>query len=172
MTGEGADRHAAWQPSDPARRVRDGRRYTLFYISMVFSLSYGVGKLHLARETFLGLLLRRAVHGDGHADLGHRERPRFGRKPLLVVGCILAILSGFAIAPLLGSGNTMLVALFLTIELFLMGVAFAPMGAFLPELFPTNGILGFPTNASVAPLLANRGGLTWVGGYGRQRQSA
>ncbi|MDR5662820.1 MFS transporter, partial [Burkholderia cenocepacia] len=62
--------------------------------------------------------------------------------------------------------------------LFLMGVTFAPMGALLPELFPTNvrytgagvaynlgGILGASIAPYIAQLLAARGGLSWVGGY-------
>ena len=59
-------------------------------------------------------------------------------KPVLIAGCLVAILSGFTMLPLLGSGQIELVALFLIIELFLMGATFAPMGALLPELFPTN----------------------------------
>jgi MFS family permease len=80
--------------------------------------------------------------------------------------------------PLLGSGSTPLVLLFLVIELFLMGVTFAPMGALLPELFPTRvrytgagvaynlgGILGASVAPYIAQLLAAHGGLAWVGGY-------
>jgi MFS family permease len=75
-------------------------------------------------------------------------------------------------------GPTPLVQLFLIIELFLMGVTFAPMGALLPELFPTNvrytgagvsynlgGILGASVAPYIAQLLAAHGGLSWVGGY-------
>jgi MFS family permease len=103
---------------------------------------------------------------------------RFGRKPVLIVGIIAAILSGFTMAPLLGSGSTPLVALFLIIELFLMGVTFAPMGALLPELFPTHvrytgagvsynlgGILGASIAPYIAQVLASQGGLGWVGMY-------
>ncbi|MET1027971.1 MAG: MFS transporter, partial [Dongiaceae bacterium] len=67
---------------------------------------------------------------------------------------------------------------FLALALFLMGITFAPLGAMLPELFPTRlrytgaslaynlgGILG----ASLAPYIAQRlvteGGLAWVGYY-------
>jgi MFS family permease len=152
--------------------------YTLFYISTVFSLSYGVAKLHFARETFLGLLCLAVVFMALATPISAIASDRFGRKPVLIVGCLLAILSGFAMAPLLGSGDTIQVALFLTIELFLMGVTFAPMGALLPELFPTNvrytgagvaynlgGILGASVAPYIAQLLANRGGLAWVGGY-------
>jgi MFS family permease len=152
--------------------------YTLFYISTVFSLSYGVSTLHFTREKFLGLLCFAVIFMAIATPLSALASDKFGRRPVLIVGCIAAILSGFTMAPLLGSGNTYAVALFLTIELFLMGVTFAPMGALLPELFPTNvrytgagvaynlgGILGASVAPYIAQLLANRGGLSWVGGY-------
>jgi MFS family permease len=152
--------------------------YTLFYISTVFSLSYGVSTLHFTREKFLGLLCFAVIFMAIATPLSALASDKFGRRPVLIVGCIAAILSGFTMAPLLGSGDTYAVALFLTIELFLMGVTFAPMGALLPELFPTNvrytgagvaynvgGILGASVAPYIAQLLANRGGLAWVGGY-------
>ncbi len=103
---------------------------------------------------------------------------RFGRRPVLLVAAALAGLSGFAIAPMLGDGGTGTVLLFLIVELALMGFTFAPVGALLPELFPTalrytgassayslGGILG----GSLAPYIAQRlvafGGLQWVGYY-------
>ncbi|ANA33003.1 MFS transporter [Ralstonia mannitolilytica] len=152
--------------------------YTLFYISTVFSLSYGVGTLHFSRPSFLGLLCLAVVFMGLATPLSAWASDRFGRKPVLIVGIIAAILSGFTMAPLLGSGQTPLVALFLIIELFLMGVTFAPMGALLPELFPTNvrytgagvsynlgGILGASIAPYIAQKLAEQGGLSWVGMY-------
>lgn len=152
--------------------------YALFYISTVFSLSYGVASLGYSRETFLGLLCFAVLFMALATPLSAWASDRFGRKPVLIVGGILAILSGFTMEPLLTHGTTGGVALFLCIELFLMGVTFAPMGAMLPELFPTRvrytgasaaynlgGIVG----ASVAPFFAQKlvamGGLSWVGGY-------
>ncbi|MBU9187097.1 MFS transporter [Burkholderia gladioli] len=152
--------------------------YTLFYISTVFSLSYGVGTLHIARPDFLGLLCIAVVFMAIATPISAWAADRYGRKPVLIVGGLLALLSGFTMAPLLGSGSMPLVALYLIIELFLMGVTFAPMGALLPELFPTNvrytgagvaynlgGILGASIAPYIAQLLAARGGLSWVGGY-------
>jgi metabolite-proton symporter len=152
--------------------------YALFYISTVFSLSYGVSTLGYSRETFLGLLCFAVVFMGLATPLSAWASDRFGRKPVLIVGAIAALLSGFAMEPLLGSGSMPLVALFLTLELFLMGVTFAPMGALLPELFPTNvrytgagvaynlgGILGASIAPYIAQLLAAHGGLSWVGGY-------
>ncbi|WP_017904961.1 MFS transporter [Pseudomonas asplenii] len=152
--------------------------YALFYISAVFSLSYGVANLGYSRETFLGLLCFAVLFMAAATPLAAWASDRLGRKPVLIVGALLALLSGFTMEPLLGHGSTWGVALFLSLELFLMGVTFAPMGALLPELFPTHvrytgasaaynlgGIVG----ASAAPFFAQKlvtmGGLSWVGGY-------
>lgn len=152
--------------------------YALFYISTVFSLSYGVSTLGYSRETFLALLCFAVVFMALATPLSAWLSDKYGRKPVLIVGGVLAIGSGFLMEPLLTSGSTTGVALFLAIELFLMGVTFAPMGALLPELFPTHvrytgasaaynlgGIVG----ASAAPFFAQKlvamGGLSWVGGY-------
>ncbi|WP_248803661.1 MFS transporter [Pseudomonas sp. MWU13-2100] len=152
--------------------------YALFYISAVFSLSYGVANLGYSRETFLGLLCFAVLFMAAATPLAAWASDRFGRKPVLILGAVLALLSGFTMEPLLGHGSTAGVALFLCLELFLMGITFAPMGALLPELFPTHvrytgasaaynlgGIVG----ASAAPFFAQKlvamGGLSWVGGY-------
>ncbi|MEF9386675.1 MFS transporter [Ralstonia solanacearum species complex bacterium KE056] len=152
--------------------------YTLFYISTVFSLSYGVSTLHFTRPGFLGLLCLAVVFMALATPLSAWASDRWGRKPVLLAGILGAILSGFTMAPLLGSGSTPLVALFLILELFLMGVTFAPMGALLPELFPTHvrytgagvsynlgGILGASIAPYIAQVLVAQGGLAWVGAY-------
>ena len=96
----------------------------------------------------------------------------FGRrKSMVVITTLIILFALFAFKPLLGSGNPLLVFAFLLIGLSLMGLTFGPMGALLPELFPTevrytgasfsynvSSILG----ASVAPYIA-----AWLqGNYG------
>jgi MFS family permease len=67
-----------------------------------------------------------------------------------------------------------IIGLFLFVQLFLMGVTFAPMGAFLPELFPTRvrytgasvtynlaGVLGASFAPFIAQTLAAKGGIGW-----------
>jgi MFS family permease len=152
--------------------------YALFYISTVFSLSYGVTTLGIPRPQFLGMLCVAVVFMAAATPLAAMAGDRYGRRPVLLVAGSAALLSGFLLEPMLGSGSPWQITAFLSIELFLMGATFAPMGALLPELFPTavrytgagaaynlGGILG----ASLAPYLAQQlvlhGGLAWVGGY-------
>ncbi|UUQ66522.1 MHS family MFS transporter [Pseudomonas fuscovaginae UPB0736] len=152
--------------------------YALFYISAVFSLSYGVANLGYSRETFLGLLCFAVLFMAAATPLAAWASDRFGRKPVLIIGAVLALLSGFTMEPLLSHGSTWGVALFLSLELFLMGITFAPMGALLPELFPTHvrytgasaaynlgGIVGGSAAPFFAQKLVAMGGLSWVGGY-------
>ena len=152
--------------------------YALFYISTVFALSYGVATLHIPRSQFLSMLCIAIVFMAAATPLAAIAGDRYGRRPVLLVAGSAAFLSGFLLAPMLGSGSLWQITAFLSIELFLMGATFAPMGALLPELFPTSvrytgagasyslgGILG----ASLAPYIAQQlvlyGGLAWVGGY-------
>ncbi|MFV0432406.1 MAG: MFS transporter [Leucobacter sp.] len=62
---------------------------------------------------------------------------RFGRRRTLIWVTIGIALFGFTFVPLLG-GTTPLVMFFLALGFTLMGLTFGPMGAFLPEMFPTN----------------------------------
>jgi metabolite-proton symporter len=151
--------------------------YALFYISSVFALGYGVTNLHIPRTTFLSMLCVAAVVMALATPLSAALADRFGRRPVLLVASAIAALVGFAL-PVLLSGGEIPTLVFLCLALGVMGLTFAPLGALLPELFPTavaytgasiaynlGGILG----ASLAPYLAQRlleyGGLSWVGYY-------
>lgn len=152
--------------------------YALFYIATVFSLSHGTRELGYSRQEFLLLECVAIVFMALAIPLAATAADRFGRRPVMLSGCALAAVSGLAMAPLFASGGVVGITAFLALELFLMGWIFGPMGAFLPELFPTRvrytgasvaynlgGIVG----ASFAPYLAQKlvmaGGLPWVGGY-------
>jgi metabolite-proton symporter len=152
--------------------------YNLFYTATVFCLSYGTNTLHIARQDFLAMLCVAVLLMTLATPLSAYLSDRFGRKPVLMVGSVLAILAGFLLSPLLASASISLITLFLGIALFLMGTTFAPMGAFLPEQFPVavrytgaglayqlGGILGASFAPSVSQWLVNLGGLPWVGGY-------
>lgn len=152
--------------------------YTLFYITTAFLLQYGTKHLDITNQTFLGFLCVAVIFMAIATPISAMLSDKYGRKPILIVGLILTIISGMVMVPFMASGSKILVLAFLCLELFLMGIIFAPMGALLPEIFPVNvrytgssaaysigGILG----ASIAPIIANylvnEGGLLWVGYY-------
>ena len=152
--------------------------YALFYLTTVFSLSYGVTKLGIARPDFLGMLCIAVIFMAAATPLAAWAGDRFGRRPVLIVAGSTALLSGFLMEPMLNSGSMLQITVFLSLELFLMGATFAPMGALLPELFPTavrytgagaaynlGGILGASLAPYIAQQLVQHGGLSWVGGY-------
>jgi MFS family permease len=55
---------------------------------------------------------------------------------VLIAGCVGGILLGLVFAPAMTSGSMMLIWLFLSIALFVMGFVYGPLGAWLPSLFP------------------------------------
>ena len=139
--------------------------YALFYISTVFSLSYGTATLHIPRQQFLGMLCVAVLFMAAATPLSAWAADRYGRRQILLIAGSGAFLSGFALEPMLNSGSPFIITAFLSLELLLMGATFAPMGALLPELFPSalrytgagtaynlGGILG----ASFAPYVAQR----------------
>ena len=152
--------------------------YHLFYTATVFCLSYGTQTLQIARPVFLGWLCVAILGMAIATPLAAWSADHFGRRPVLLCGQVLAVLLGFALAPMLGSGHWLWIVLFLFVALFLMGVTFAPMGAFLPEQFPVavrysgaglsyqlGGILGASFAPAIAQALVQQGGLVWVGWY-------
>ena len=151
--------------------------YALFYITTVFALGYGVGQNHIPRTTYLELLCVAAVCMALASPVASWLADRLGRRPVLLGASALAVLVGLAL-PYLISGGAVPTLIFACLALGTMGLTFAPLGAQLPVLFPTNvaysgasvayslgGILG----ASLAPYIAVQlqawGGLAWVGYY-------
>ena len=151
--------------------------YALFYISTVFALGYGVNVRHIPRTDFLSMLCVAVLFMALATPLSAALADRFGRRPILLGASVLAALVGLALPSLL-NGGAMETLLFLSLALGVMGLTFAPLGALLPELFPTaiaytgassaynlGGILGASLAPYLAQLLLERGGLPFVGYY-------
>lgn len=152
--------------------------YAVFYLSTVFALSYGTTTLGFTRPTFLLFECIAVVFMALAIPVSGWAADAYGRRPVLLTGLAFTAGLGVLLGPMLGSGEGPLVLGFLCLGLLAMGWLFGPMGALLPELFPTRvrytgasvsynlaGILG----ASAAPYLAQqlvaRGGIGWVGLY-------
>jgi MFS family permease len=97
---------------------------------------------------------------------------------LVITVGIIAYGASFDLMLAPASATTGSVTLFLIIGMTLMGLAFGPMSAVLPELFPTNvrytgsgiaynmsGILGAAVAPFIATWLAAKHGVAWVGMY-------
>jgi metabolite-proton symporter len=164
--------------------------YVLFYFMTTFTLTFGTAKRTVAegaaaaaaagkpfnpagfqiglgylRNDFLVMLIIGVVFFGLLTPVAGLLADRFGRRPTLLVITALIALFGLTFQAWFGSsaGNAFATTAFLAVGLALMGLTFGPMGALLPELFPTNvrytgsaisynvaSIIG----ASIAPIVA------------------
>ncbi len=156
--------------------------YTLFYIMTVYSMTYGTSPipkgLGFSRNSFLWMLMVAVIAFGLLIPVAGMLADAYGRrKTMIVVTCGMLV---FAVLfpSLLGSGSQPLVMLFLVLGLGLMGLTFGPMGALLPELFPTevrytgasfsynvSSILGASVAPYIAAWLTANYGLFYVGVY-------
>nr|WP_113865762.1 MFS transporter [Brenneria salicis]NMN92735.1 metabolite-proton symporter [Brenneria salicis ATCC 15712 = DSM 30166]RBP63712.1 metabolite-proton symporter [Brenneria salicis ATCC 15712 = DSM 30166]RLM31001.1 transporter [Brenneria salicis ATCC 15712 = DSM 30166] len=156
--------------------------YTLFYIMTVYSMTYGTKPipdgLGFSRNSFLWMLMVAVIGFGLTIPVAGYLADAFGRRrTMIVVTCIMLVFS-MLFPSLLGSGNQALVMGFLVLGLSLMGLTFGPMGALLPELFPTevrytgasfsynvSSILGASVAPYIAAWLTANYGLFYVGVY-------
>ncbi|MDX6916229.1 MFS transporter [Pectobacterium carotovorum] len=156
--------------------------YTLFYIMTVYSMTYGTTPepkgLGFSRNSFL-LMLMIAVIGFGlMVPVAGYLADAFGRRKTMITITCLMIVFAMLFPYMLGSGNQALVMGFLVLGLSIMGLTFGPMGALLPELFPTevrytgasfsynvSSILGASVAPYIAAWLTANYGLFYVGVY-------
>jgi metabolite-proton symporter len=152
--------------------------FALFYLSTAFALGYGTTRLGYPRETFLGVQLVAILFLAAGILLSGWLSDRFDPRRVLIGGCLAAVVTGFALAPLMESGSLALIGVFLAAALFVMGFVYGPLGAWLPGLFPARvrytgasmafnlgGILGGGLAPVIAQALSATGGLRPVGWY-------
>jgi metabolite-proton symporter len=150
--------------------------FVLFYLMIVFALSWGTTALHYNRDTFLIFQLAGVVFFGAAIPFsaGLAER---GRRPVMFGATILIGLFGLVLAPLFRSGTGGALAMMI-VGLTLMGVTYGPLGTVVSELFPTSvrytgcsitfsmaGILGASLAPYIATWLATKYGLQYVGYY-------
>jgi metabolite-proton symporter len=160
--------------------------YVLFYLMTTFSLSYGraavdapVAGLGYDYRSFVLMMIAGVVFFGIFTFLSGPWADKWGRRKTLILVTSGIIVFGLSWVPLLSLGSVGVMA-WLIIGFSLMGMTFGPMGALLPELFPSNvrytgsgiaynvsSILG----AAVAPFIAvalwtaGGGSPFWVGVY-------
>ena len=124
--------------------------YTLFYTLATWSLAWGTksteqggGNLGFANQEYLLMLMIAVCVFAAFIVISCVNADKFGRKRVIIISscCLIAfaLLFPFLLDPaVVGQRNFATNLLFLCIGFALMGTAFGPIGAFLPELFDAN----------------------------------
>ena len=124
--------------------------YTLFYTLATWSLAWGTktieqggGNLGFTNREYLLMLMLAICVFAAFIVISCVNADKFGRKRVIVFSscCLVAfaLLFPFLLDPaVVGQRNFATSLLFLCIGFALMGTAFGPIGAFLPELFDAN----------------------------------
>lgn len=124
--------------------------YTLFYTLATWSLAWGTktieqggGNLGFTNREYLLMLMLAICVFAAFIVISCVNADKFGRKRVIVFSScclvVFALLFPFLLDPaVVGQRNFAASLLFLCIGFALMGAAFGPIGAFLPELFDAN----------------------------------
>jgi metabolite-proton symporter len=150
--------------------------FVLFYLMIVFALSWGTTALHYSRSSFLLIQMVGIVFFAAAIPLS-ASLAEHGRRRVMFLITALIGLFGFFLAPLFTSGIHGAIVM-MTVGLTLMGLSYGPLGTIISELFPTPvrytgsslafstaGILGASLTPYIATWLAKTYGLPYVGYY-------
>lgn len=164
--------------------------YTLFYTLATWSLAWGTktveqggGNLGFTNQEYLLMLMIAVCVFAAFIVISCVNADKFGRKRVIIISscCLIAfaLLFPFLLDPaVVGQRNFATNLLFLCIGFALMGTAFGPIGAFLPELFDANvrysgsgigynlaAIVGAAFVPTIATCLSHHWGVHSVGLY-------
>ena len=150
--------------------------FILFYLMIVFALSWGTTVLGFTREKFLLMQLFDTLFFAVTIPVSAMLAERGRRRAMLWITTGI-FLFGFVLAPLFAAGTIGALSM-MAIGLTLMGLTYGPLGTVVSELFPTPvrysgsslafnfaGILGASLAPYIATWLARNYGLQYVGYY-------
>jgi metabolite-proton symporter len=153
--------------------------FATYYMATAFLLGYGTTALGYARNQFLLVQVGAIVFMAIGILISGVLSDRFSPRAVLIGGCISVMaLAGPLMAPMMQSGSIVIVFAYLSLALLCMGLAYGPLGAWLPSLFPTRvrytgvsiafhvaTIIGGGVAPYFSQTLAQTGGLVPVGYY-------
>jgi len=137
--------------------------FAFFYIGVTYLTSYGTQELGLPRTTVLAMGIIGGLVFAATTIIGAILSDRVGRRKMIIIGNASAVVAGIIAFPILDIATAWSFGLGLSLVLGVVGIAYGPQGAYLPELFPTHyrytgagmaynlaGVLG----GGVVPLIA------------------
>ncbi|MGW3645909.1 MFS transporter [Streptomyces sp. NPDC000878] len=124
----------------------------VYYLTIVYSLSYGPQELGIPRNTMLTAASIGAAAGIAITLPVARLSDRIGRRPLMLAGAVGCVVWAIPMYASLSSRNGLVITGAYTVGLMFLALMFSPVAAFLPELFPARMRY---TGASAAFILAN-----------------
>jgi MFS family permease len=150
--------------------------FAIFYLATTFALSFATTRLGYTMQGFLAVQLMANFALAVGIVLAGYWADRASPARVLTIGAALTMLVGLGFGSGLASGSVPLVLATLASALLVMGLAYGPLGAWLPTLYPTGvrytgisiafncgGILGGALAPFAATWLAQAGGVAYVG---------
>ncbi len=141
-------------------------QFALFYMGAAYLTSYGTGTSGLTRPIVLTLGIVAAFVTIGFVFAGGKLSDRYGRKQVIIGTGVATFIWALVLFPIINLGGPVAFGVGLTGTLALYGLAYGPVGAYLPELFRTRyrytgagtgynlgGILGGAVPPLIAPAL-------------------
>jgi len=152
--------------------------FAIFYLSTSFALAHGTTALGYPKELFLLIQLGAILFMAAGIVFAGYWSDAASPQTVLTWGCGATVLIGFLFGPALASASWGLIFAGLASALFVMGLVYGPLGAWLTGLFPVEvrytgasmtfnagGILGGAAAPIVAQALGDWRGTAAVGLY-------
>lgn len=150
--------------------------FAIFYLATTFALSFATTRLGYAKQDFLAVQLGANTFLALGILVAGYWADRTSARLVLGTGAALTIVVGLFFGSGLGSASQLVVFATLASALFVMGLAYGPLGAWLPTLYPVEvrytgisvafnmgGIIGGALAPFAAAWLAGLGGTAYVG---------
>lgn len=109
--------------------------FGLFYVGITYMITYATTTLGLERGTVLGVSAVGAIVLAMTTALGGILSDRFGRGTVLVAGNVFCLIAALLLFPIVNIGTAGALLAGLVILEAAVGVAYGPLGAFIPEQF-------------------------------------
>ena len=152
--------------------------FGFFYMGTSYLTAYGTAPdgAALARQTVLSIGIVAALCLAVATVLGGWLSDKVGRKSVIIGAAVSALVWSLVLFPLLDQGTALSFGIGITVTLCIFGIAFGPVGAYLPELFETRfrytgagtgynlgGVIGGAIPPLLAPGLTSTHGSIAVG---------